>query len=123
MMFGLGIHDRLEFGEDLIKNSKVYDVFSEEELAELAGSWICVWEIPNGTVFPNGHNPSQKFASMPENTKGVLKVFMDSDQYTEEIVIDQTPQDDSDDDSQRNQQTYAHFLTESVQRFNGRIVN
>ena len=122
MMFGLGIHDRLEFGEELIKNSKVYDVFSEEELAELAGSWLCVWEIPNGKVFPNGHNPSEKFASMAENTKGVLKVFMDSDQYTEDIIIDQTPQDDPDDDTDTNTRAYAHFLTESVQRFNGRIV-
>ena len=30
MMFGLGIHDRLEFGEELIKNSKGYDVFEDE---------------------------------------------------------------------------------------------
>ena len=121
MMFGLGIHDRLEFGEDLIKNSKVYDVFSEGELSELAGSWLCVWEIPNGTVAPNNHNPSQNFANMAENTKGVLKVFMDADRYSEEIIIDRTPQDEQD-DTDTNTRAYDHFLSESVQRFNGRIV-
>ena len=70
---------------------------------------LCVWEIPNGKVFPNGHNPSEKFASMAENTKGVLKVFMDSDQHTEDIIIDKTPQDDPDDDTDTNTRAYAHF--------------
>ena len=123
MMFGLGIHDRLEFGEDLIKNSKVYDAFSTDELAGLAGSWLCVWEIPNGTVFPNGHNPSQNFSTLSENSLGVLKVFMDSDRYEEEIIIDQTGQlEDDDDDTDTQTRAYSHFISESVQRFNGRIV-
>ena len=64
-----------------------------------------VWEIPNGTVFPNGHNPSTKFAAMPENTKGLLKVFHDAEVY------------DSDTSNE-----YKHFLSQTLTRFNGRIV-
>ena len=129
MMFGLGIHDQTEIGEDLIKNSKIYDNFSQDELAELAGSWICCWEIPGGTVYPNGHNPKANFETLTEGSTGLLKVFMDSDQYNEEYVIDQTPagqptEDDTDlgENALAETGAYQHFLSRSVQRFNGRVV-
>ena len=106
MMFGLGIHDGIEgIGESLIRNSKIYDSFSEDELLTLNGSWICCWEVPNGTVYPNGHNLEDNLLAMTENTKGLLKVFHDGEVY---------------DNDTSNE--YRHFLSNKIAKFNGRIV-
>ena len=105
MMFGLGIHDNTEYGEDLIKNSKVYDSFSSDELNALNGSWLCVWDVPTGSLWPNGHNVYANFQAMTENSQGLLKVFYDASAY------------DSDTSNE-----YRHFLSENITRFNGRIV-
>ena len=107
MMFGLGIHDGIEgIGESLIRNSKIYDSFSEDELLTLNGSWICCWEVPNGTVYPNGHNLEDNLLAMTENTKGLLKVFHDGEVY------------DSDTSNE-----YRHFLSNKIAKFNGKIDN
>ena len=106
MFFGLGIHDGLaDIGEDLIRNSKIYDSFSEDELFGLNGSWICCWEVPNGTVFPNGHNLKTNLLGLTENSKGLLKVFHDAEVF------------DSDTSNE-----YRHFLSNKIAKFNGRIV-
>ena len=106
MMFGLGIHDGLaDIGEDLIRNSKIYDSFSEDELLGLNGSWICCWEVPNGTVFPNGHNLQNNLTNLTENSKGLLKVFHDAEVYDSETSNE-----------------YRHFLSNKIAKFNGRIV-
>ena len=106
MMFGLGIHDANEqYGEDLIRNSKIYDSFSESELGALNGSWICCMEAPQGTIFPNGHNMTTAYSGLAENTQGLLKVFYDASVY------------DADSSNE-----YRHFLSSQIARFNGRIL-
>ena len=106
MFFGLGIHDGLaDIGEQLIRNSKIYDSFSEDELNSLNGSWICCWEVPNGTVFPNGHNLKTNLLGLNENVKGLLKVFHDAEVYDSETSNE-----------------YRHFLSNKIAKFNGRIV-
>ena len=106
MMFGLGIHDADEqYGEDLIRNSKIYDSFSESELGALAGSWICCMEAPQGTIFPNGHNMTTAYGALPENTQGLLKVFYDANIYNADTSNE-----------------YRHFLSAQIARFNGRML-
>ena len=106
MLFGLGIHDALEdIGESLIRNSKIYDSFSEDELLGLNGSWICCWEVPNGSVYPNGNDLENNLLGLTENTKGLLKVFHDGEIYDPETSNE-----------------YRHFLSNKIAKFNGRIV-
>ena len=106
MLFGLGIHDALEdVGEALIRNSKIYDSFSQDELIDLNGSWICCWEVPTGSVYPNGNNLEDNLLAMTENTKGLLKVFHDGEIYDPETSNE-----------------YRHFLSNKIAKFNGRIV-
>ena len=106
MLFGLGIHDALEdIGADLIRNSKIYDSFSQDELFGLNGSWICCWEVPNGSVYPNGNDLENNLLALTENTKGLLKVFHDGEIYDPETSNE-----------------YRHFLSNKIAKFNGRIV-